>query len=47
MEYWVNVLAMAGSACIAVVFLDRTIYGLTCGMILSIAGYFFWRKINA
>ena len=44
MEYWSNVLAMAGSACIAVAFIEGSMYTFGCGILMAYTGYKLWRK---
>ena len=44
MAYWSNVLAMAGAACIAVAFVNGSVYVLMCGLAFSYAGYKLWRS---
>ena len=43
MVYWSNVLAMAGAACIAVAFVNGSVYALSCGAFLAYVGYKLWR----
>jgi hypothetical protein len=43
MEYWSNVLAMAGAACIAVAFVSGSVYNVICGSFLAYVGYKLWR----
>ena len=43
MAYWSNILAMAGAACIAVAFINGSVYVLLCGLAFSYAGYKLWR----
>ena len=43
MAYWSNVLAMAGAACIAVAFVNGSVYVLACGLAFSYADYKLWR----
>jgi hypothetical protein len=43
LEYWSNVLAMAGAACIAVAFISWSVYVLLWGIILAYAGFKLWR----
>lgn len=37
-QYWISIFAMAGSACIAVAFIDNSIYSMIWGVILVIVG---------
>lgn len=43
MKYWSNIFAMAGAACIAVAFVDGSIYSFGCGVFMSFIGYKLWR----
>jgi hypothetical protein len=43
MAYWSNVLAMAGAVCIAVAFVNSSLYVFGCGLLMSYAGYKLWR----
>lgn len=38
MQYWSNILAMAGSACIAVAFIDGSLYVFGCGLVMAYTG---------
>jgi hypothetical protein len=44
MQYWSNILAMAGSACIAVAFIDGSLYVFGCGLVMAYTGYKLWRS---
>lgn len=39
MDYWSNVFAMAGSACIAVAFIDSSLFTFGWGIALAYVGY--------
>ena len=39
MKYWSNIFAMAGAACIAVAFIDSSLFSLFWGMTLAGVGY--------
>lgn len=39
MRYWSNVLAMAGAACIAVAFLDGSLFSFFWGLALAFVGF--------
>ena len=43
MEYWANILGMAGAACIAVAFIDGSSYAFMCGLLMAYTGYRLWR----
>lgn len=43
MEYWANILGMAGAACIAVAFIDGSFYAFMCGLLMAYTGYRLWR----
>ncbi len=43
MQYWSNIFAMAGAACMAITFIEGEILPLFWGLLLAYTGYKLWR----
>ena len=44
MAYWSNIFGMAGAACIAVAFMEGSLYSFGCGLFMAYIGYELWRE---